>query len=113
VEHEEPGNGGNAVSMAYGPAAALELVDALQGEASLPNFHLLLPSVRGEFLARLRSAKEARAEVERGAELAHNARADPGTESGVGSRSRSTPRAFSLVAPLVDPPCALIRMPGH
>lgn len=62
-----------AVSMAYGPAAALELVDALQGEVSLHNYHLL-PSVRGELLARLRRPKEARAEFERAAKLAHNAR---------------------------------------
>lgn len=62
-----------AVSMADGPAAALELVDALAGEPRLALSHLL-PSVRGELLARLGRAEEARAEFELAAERTQNAR---------------------------------------
>jgi predicted RNA polymerase sigma factor len=62
-----------AVSMAYGPAAGLEIVDALIDESSLKNYHLL-PSVRGDFLYRLGRMAEAVAEFERAAELARNAR---------------------------------------
>ncbi|GHG09962.1 RNA polymerase subunit sigma-24 [Streptomyces zaomyceticus] len=60
-----------AVSMAEGPAAALPIVDALAGEPGLARYHLL-PSVRGDLLARLGRAEEARAEFERAAELTHN-----------------------------------------
>ena len=62
-----------AVSMAYGPAAALDLVDELQAEPALQNYHLL-PSVRGDLLARLQRPDEARLEFERAAGLARNAR---------------------------------------
>jgi RNA polymerase sigma factor (sigma-70 family) len=62
-----------AVSMAFGPAAGLELVDALQSEPSLKNYHLL-PSVRGDFLAKLGRFDEARSEFERAAELTRNTR---------------------------------------
>ncbi|AUY52419.1 sigma-70 family RNA polymerase sigma factor [Streptomyces sp. CB01881] len=62
-----------AVSMADGPAAALELVDALAAEPALREYHLL-PSVRGDLLARLGRAAEARAEFERAAALTRNAR---------------------------------------
>ncbi|MFJ8626151.1 RNA polymerase sigma factor [Kitasatospora sp. NPDC093550] len=62
-----------AVSMAQGPAAALELVDALAAEPALRGYHLL-PSVRGDLLARLGRAAEARAEFERAAELTRNER---------------------------------------
>ncbi|WP_459649850.1 RNA polymerase sigma factor [Kitasatospora sp. Ki12] len=62
-----------AVSMARGPAAALELVDALAAEPALRGYHLL-PSVRGDLLARLGRAEEARAEFERAAELTRNER---------------------------------------
>ena len=62
-----------AVSMAHGPAAGLELVDALTGEPALKNYHLL-PSVRGDFLKKLGRNAEARAEVERAAALTQNAR---------------------------------------
>ena len=55
-----------AVGMAFGPAAGLELVDALASEASLKNYHLL-PSVRGDFLSKLERFDEARAEFERAA----------------------------------------------
>jgi RNA polymerase sigma-70 factor, ECF subfamily len=62
-----------AVAMAFGPAAGLDLVDKLNGEASLRNYHLL-PSVRGELLRKLGRFEEARAEIERAASLTQNAR---------------------------------------
>jgi RNA polymerase sigma factor (sigma-70 family) len=62
-----------AVGMAYGPRAGLDIVDALMSDASLKNYHLL-PSVRGDLLARLGRAEEARAEFERAASLTRNAR---------------------------------------
>ncbi len=62
-----------AVGMAFGPQAGLELVDALNSEPSLRNYHLL-PSVRGDFLARLGRLDEARAEFERAASITRNAR---------------------------------------
>ncbi len=62
-----------AVAMAHGPAAGLALVDALTSEPSLEAYHLL-PSVRGDLLARLGRFDEARAELERAASLAGNAR---------------------------------------
>ncbi len=62
-----------AVSMAFGPAVGLELVDALVGEPALRSYHLL-PSVRGDLLAKLGRPDEARAEFERAASLAQNAR---------------------------------------
>jgi RNA polymerase sigma-70 factor (ECF subfamily) len=62
-----------AVSMAAGPAAGLELVDALTSEATLKEYHLL-PSVRGDLLAKLGRLDEARAEFERAASLTRNAR---------------------------------------
>lgn len=62
-----------AVAMAYGAEAGLELVDGLAGEPSLKSYHLL-PSVRGDLLARLGRTQEARAEFERAAALTQNAR---------------------------------------
>jgi RNA polymerase sigma factor (sigma-70 family) len=62
-----------AVAMASGPAAGLELVDALSSEPSLQNYHLL-PSVRGDFLKKLSRFAEAQAEFERAASLTRNAR---------------------------------------
>ena len=62
-----------AIAMAFGPAAGLELVDALNAEGSLANYHLL-PSVRGDLLAKLGRFAEARAEFERAASLTRNAR---------------------------------------
>ncbi|MFY0529097.1 RNA polymerase sigma factor [Archangium gephyra] len=62
-----------AVSMASGPAAGLELVDALAAEHVLEGYHLL-PSVRGDLLAKLGRLDEARAEFERAASLTRNAR---------------------------------------
>ena len=62
-----------AVSMAFGPAAGLEIVDELAEETSLKGYHLL-PSVRGDLLAKLGRNTEARIELERAASLAGNAR---------------------------------------
>jgi RNA polymerase sigma factor (sigma-70 family) len=62
-----------AVAMAFGPAAGLELVDALISEKALENYHLL-PSVRGDLLAKLGRVDEACAEFKRAAALAGNAR---------------------------------------
>jgi RNA polymerase sigma factor (sigma-70 family) len=62
-----------AVSMAFGPAAGLELVEALTSEPSLDGYHLL-PSVRGDLLSKLGRAEEARAEFERAASLTRNVR---------------------------------------
>ena len=62
-----------ALAMAFGPAAGLELVDALTSEPSLKHYHLL-PSVRGDLLARLGRFDEARAEFERAASLTRNVR---------------------------------------
>ncbi|HYW06926.1 MAG TPA: DUF6596 domain-containing protein, partial [Longimicrobium sp.] len=62
-----------AVSMASGPAAGLALADGLAGEPSMRGYHLL-PSVRGDFLARLGRADEARAEFERAASITRNSR---------------------------------------
>ncbi|GAB2948416.1 RNA polymerase sigma factor [Streptomyces heilongjiangensis] len=80
-----------AVSMADGPAAALEIVDGLATAPALRDYHLL-PSVRGDLLARLDRPDEARAEFERAAALARNereralllARARRAGEDGVG-----------------------------
>lgn len=62
-----------AVSMAFGPAAGLEIVDELTREPSLASYHLL-PSVRGDLLAKLGRWAEARAELERAASITRNAR---------------------------------------
>jgi RNA polymerase sigma factor (sigma-70 family) len=62
-----------AVGMAFGPAAALEIVDGLAAEPALSNYHLL-PSVRGDLLMKLNRHDEARPEFERAAALTRNAR---------------------------------------
>ncbi|MRG93743.1 RNA polymerase sigma factor [Polyangium spumosum] len=62
-----------AFGMAFGPAAALPLVDALLAEPSLAQYHLL-PSVRGDLLAKLGRMDEARVELERAASLTRNTR---------------------------------------
>ena len=62
-----------AVGMAFGPAAGLELVDALAPEPSLKNYHLL-PSVRGDLLAKLGRFDEACSEFARAAGLTRNER---------------------------------------
>jgi len=62
-----------AVAMAFGPAAGLSLVDTLTDDPSLKAYHLL-PSVRGDLLAKLARHEEARVEFERAASLTRNAR---------------------------------------
>jgi predicted RNA polymerase sigma factor len=62
-----------ALAMAFGPTAGLELVDRLTAEPSLKGYHLL-PSVRGDLLARLGRHAEACAEFKRAAELTRNVR---------------------------------------
>jgi len=62
-----------AVSMAYGPAAGLELTDRLAAQGTLRAYHLL-PSVRGDLLAKLGRYSEARGEFERAATLTQNRR---------------------------------------
>jgi predicted RNA polymerase sigma factor len=62
-----------AVSFALGPAAGLAIVDDLVEEPALNSYHLL-PSVRGDLLQKLGRREEARAEFERAAALARNAR---------------------------------------
>ena len=62
-----------ALSMAYGPATGLELVDQLMDDPSLRDYHLL-PTVRGDLLSRLGRPVEARTEFERAAALTRNER---------------------------------------
>lgn len=62
-----------ALAMLLGPAAGLKIVDALAAEPALKSYHLL-PSVRGDLLKKLGRLNEARAEFERAAALATNAR---------------------------------------
>jgi predicted RNA polymerase sigma factor len=62
-----------AVSMAFGPAAALQLVDTLSQEPRLTHYHLL-PSVRGDLLQKLGRYDDARVEFSRAAGLTQNAR---------------------------------------
>ncbi|HEX4684511.1 MAG TPA: RNA polymerase sigma factor [Gemmatimonadaceae bacterium] len=62
-----------AVSMASGPAAGLALADGLRDDPALKDYHLL-PSVRGDLLAKLGRNSEARAEFQRAAGMARNAR---------------------------------------
>ena len=62
-----------AIGMAFGPETALELVDGLASEPALHDFHLL-PTVRGDLLAKLGRGEEARAEFQRAASLTQNSR---------------------------------------
>ena len=62
-----------AVSMAFGPASGLAIVDGLRAEPALKNYHLL-PAVRGDLLAKLGRPDEARVEFERAAKLTRNER---------------------------------------
>jgi len=62
-----------ALSMALGPQAGLDLVDTLIDEPALANYHLL-PSVRGDLLAKVGRVQEALREFERAASLTRNAR---------------------------------------
>ena len=62
-----------AVGMAFGPVAGLEIVDRLRDEPALASYHLL-PTVRADLLLKLGRKDEARADLERAAFLAKNAR---------------------------------------
>ena len=62
-----------ALSMAFGPAAGLEVVDALLDEPALKGYHLL-PTVRGDLLFKLGRHDEARREFDRAATLTRNTR---------------------------------------
>ncbi len=62
-----------AVGMAFGPQAGLDIADSLADEPSLRSYHLL-PSVRGDLLFKLGRLDEARAQFERAASIAQNAR---------------------------------------
>src|SRR5262249_16856735 len=62
-----------AVSMAFGPAAAMTIIDGLGSEPALQGYHLL-PAVRGDLLAKLGRFDEARAELERAATMTRNER---------------------------------------
>ncbi|MBV9918861.1 MAG: RNA polymerase sigma factor [Solirubrobacterales bacterium] len=62
-----------AVGMAFGPEAGLELVDAVASDPALGGYHLL-PTVRGDLLAKLGRGEEARAEFDRAVSLTRNAR---------------------------------------
>ena len=85
-----------AVAMAFGPAAGLERVDALRSLPALEGYHLL-PSVRGDFLAKLGRLQEARLEFERAAALTRNARErELLLERAAGCARASTPTAQPL-----------------
>ncbi|MEC0232375.1 RNA polymerase sigma factor [Paenibacillus alba] len=62
-----------AIAMAFGPAFGLQIVDHLMSEPSMKGYHLL-PSVRGDLLAKMDRIEEARQEFERAASLTHNER---------------------------------------
>jgi RNA polymerase sigma-70 factor (ECF subfamily) len=62
-----------AVAMAVGPAAGLAIADSLVSERALENYHLL-PSVRGDLLAKLERYDEARTEFEKAAAMTRNER---------------------------------------
>lgn len=62
-----------AVSMAFGPAFGIQIVDVLNADSSLKGYHLL-PSVRGDLLMKLGRLEEARTEFERAASLTQNER---------------------------------------
>lgn len=81
-----------AVSMAFGPAAGLELVDALVAEPALAKYHLL-PSVRGDLLAKLGRHQEAHAEFMRAAGLTRNSR----EQEFLGERARGS--ALDMASP--------------
>ena len=91
-----------AVGMAFGPAAGLELVDRLTAEPSLENYHLL-PSVRGDLLAKLGRFNEARGEFERAARLTQNGR----------ERTLLLERAAASARASLVPPIAVRNRPGR
>ncbi|WP_261300700.1 RNA polymerase sigma factor [Paenibacillus andongensis] len=62
-----------AISMAFGPAFGLQIVDELRDEPFLKGYHLL-PSIRGDLLVKLGRFDEARTEFERAVSMTQNAR---------------------------------------
>lgn len=62
-----------AISMAFGPSFGLQIIDKLNAEPSLKDYHLL-PSVRGDLLVKLGRYAEARTEFERAASMTRNER---------------------------------------
>ena len=82
--------------MAFGPEAGLALVDGLSAEPALRGYHLL-PSVRGDLLARLGRCDEARAEFERAASLTQQ-RAASGRSCPSGPLAARSPAGDSLVS---------------
>ncbi len=76
-----------AVSMAFGPAAGLEIVDGLTEEPALNEYHLL-PSVRGDLLQKLGRTEEARREFARAAAMTRNERERAVLEARGGFRTR-------------------------
>ncbi|MFO0749531.1 MAG: DUF6596 domain-containing protein [Myxococcota bacterium] len=86
-----------AVGMALGPGRGLAIVDALAGEPALAGYHHL-PSVRGDLLMKLGRFAEARAELERAAALALNAR----ERALLTARAAACAAAEAAAAPSVD-----------
>jgi RNA polymerase sigma factor (sigma-70 family) len=82
-----------ALGMAYGPQGGLALADQLLDEPLLRNYHLL-PSVRGDLLAKLGRHEEARTEFERAAGLTRNER----ERELLQARARACAQNFSSVA---------------
>ncbi|MGV9312205.1 RNA polymerase sigma factor [Streptomyces sp. NPDC003691] len=93
-----------AVAMAEGPEAGLALVDALAEEPGLREYHLL-PSVRGDLLARLGRPEEARAEFARAAGLARNDRERDLllTRAETAARAAADPTPDPMADPTPDP----------
>src|SRR5947209_8365164 len=84
-----------AVSMAFGPAAGLEIIDAIANEPTLKSYHLL-PTVRGDLLDKLRRFTEAATEFTRAAALTQNARErtlllDRAAKSAASATAQSSP----------------------
>ncbi len=103
-----------AIAMAFGPAAGLAVVDGLASEPALRGYHLL-PSVRGDFLAKLGRFDEARAEFTRAAGLARNEReremlsarvsgSMPATSPDAASENSSHPEGAQVASASVPPP---------
>ena len=82
-----------ALSMAFGPATGLELVDELTSEPLLQGYHLL-PSVRGDLLTKLGHFDEAHREFERAASLTRNEREHALLLQRAAACARSAPSNF-------------------
>jgi RNA polymerase sigma factor (sigma-70 family) len=94
------------LGMAYGPAVGLELVDALVAGDALRNYHLL-PSVRGDLLARLGRMAEARSEFEQAAALTNNLRERAlllERAQGCGAQGQAARFGAAVATPAAPPP---------